>query len=238
MFLTGLFWRARLVSPAGTMVTRRWLRRPGDLPRSWPPAKARVGSGSAPEVVRVGGGPPSLHDRRRALLRGGASMTDDRPPQPGDSAPGPTGAPTAEPPPMTAFAWRNGLVRPKQGRLLSGVCGALARATNTDPILWRVVIAVLTIFGGFGVLLYLLGWLLLPADGDTASPVEALLGRGYSATSKALTIIAGVVALISVGAFVSEPFRPGIFGAILLGAAALLLLRDQRGRSRPAPPPP
>ena len=168
-------------------------------------------------------------------------MTDDRPSQPEDipPGPGPTGASSAEPPPpLTAFAWRNGLVRPAQGRLLAGVCGALARSTNTDPILWRVIIAVLTIFGGFGVLLYLLGWLLLPADGDTASPVEAVLGRGQSATSTTLTIIAALVALISVGAFVSEPFRPGIIGAVLLGAAALLLLRDQRGRGRPVPAPP
>ena len=81
-------------------------------------------------------------------------MTDDRPPQPEDIPPRPgTTGPTAasEPPPLTAFAWRNGLVRPTQGRLLAGVCGALARATNTDPILWRVIISVLTIFGGFGV---------------------------------------------------------------------------------------
>ncbi len=161
-------------------------------------------------------------------------MTDDRPHQPEDFPPGagPAGAAAAEPPPLTAFAWRNGLVRPTHGRLLAGVSGALARSTNTDPVLWRVIIAVLTIFGGLGVLLYVLGWLLLPADGDTASPVEALLGRGRSATSSTLTVIVGVVALISAGAFVSEPFQPGIVGAILLGAAALLLLRDQRGRSR------
>lgn len=193
-------------------------------------------------------------------------MTDDRPAQPEDipsgpaatgpttgPTPGPTAGPTpdpgnpgagqagftaaAEPPPLTAFAWRNGLVRPTRGRLLAGVCGALARATNTDPILWRVIIAVLTIFGGFGVLAYLLGWLLLPADGDTASPVESLLGRGQSATSSTLTVIAGVIALLSVGAFVSEPFRPGILGAVLLGAAVLLLLRDQRGRTRPGHSP-
>ena len=40
----------------------------------------------------------------------------------------------AEPPPVTAFAFRNGLVRPAQGRILAGVCAALGRATNTDPV--------------------------------------------------------------------------------------------------------
>jgi phage shock protein PspC (stress-responsive transcriptional regulator) len=138
----------------------------------------------------------------------------------------------AEPPPLTAFAWRTGLVRPTRGRLLAGVCGALGRATNTDPVLWRVVLAVLTIFGGIGVLAYLLGWVLLPAEGDSASPLEALLGRGHSGTSATLTVIAALIIVASIGAFVAEPLRPGLFGVLLLGGALLVLLRDQRGRGR------
>lgn len=178
-------------------------------------------------------------------------MTDDRPPaplpeapstppDPGPTAAGPgsgtTGSAQPEPPPITAFAWRNGLVRPKQGRLLAGVCGALGRATNTDPVLWRVVLAVLTVFGGIGVFAYLLGWLLLPSDGDTASPLEALAGRGRSGTSTVLTIIGGVIVLFSVAAFISEPLHAApLLGAVLLGGALLLLLRDQqRTRMRTA----
>jgi phage shock protein PspC (stress-responsive transcriptional regulator) len=128
-------------------------------------------------------------------------MTDDRPPHPasgpadttasaagaaGPGDPGPASSgpgmagPTigAEPPPLTAFAWRSGLVRPVQGRVLAGVSGAFARATNTDPVLWRVVLAVLTIFGGIGALIYLIGWLALPADGHRVAH-QALAGRGH-----------------------------------------------------------
>jgi phage shock protein PspC (stress-responsive transcriptional regulator) len=148
------------------------------------------------------------------------------PPEPPPVAPG------GHVPPLTAYAWRTGMVRPTNGRMLAGVCAALGRATNTDPILWRVIFAVLTFIGGIGILAYLVGWLLLPGEGDTASPVEALLGRGHSATSSVLTVIAAMIILLSLGVFVSEPFRPGILGAILLGAAVLLLLRDQRGRTR------
>jgi phage shock protein PspC (stress-responsive transcriptional regulator) len=146
-----------------------------------------------------------------------------------------------EPPPLTAFAWRSGLVRPAKGRMLAGVCAAIGRATNTDPVLWRVLLAVLAIFGGIGVILYLLGWLLLPADGDTGSPIEALLGRGRSATSAVLTVIGAVVVLLSFPVMVSEPFRPGPWGVILIGGALLLLLRDRRrgtGRATPATGPP
>src|SRR5215510_7621058 len=179
-------------------------------------------------------------------------MTDERPPQPGPqpeaghttgSPTGPTGTPPPagpgpyDPPPLTAFAWRNGLVRPRAGggRLFVGVCGALGRATNTDPILWRVVIAVLALFGGIGIVLYLLGWMLLPADGDTASPVEAVLGRGRSSTPTVLAIVISVACLLSFGAVFSAPFRPGLLGGALLALAVVLLVRDQRNKARSAP---
>jgi phage shock protein PspC (stress-responsive transcriptional regulator) len=174
------------------------------------------------------------------------SMTEDRPPAdstsptPLDEPSAGTGGPTPpadDLPPLTAFALRNGLVRPVRGRVVAGVCGALARATKTDPVLWRVIMVVLTIFGGIGVLLYLLGWLLLPADGDTATPTEALAGRGRSGTSATMTIIVGIVALLLFGAAISAPFRPGLLVAAVLGGALLLLLRDQRGRGVPATAP-
>ena len=124
-------------------------------------------------------------------------------------------------------------MRPRQGRLLAGVCGALGRATNTDPVLWRVVLVVLTIFAGIGFLAYVIAWLILPAEGDTASPVEALVGRGRSGTPTILTIIGGVIVLIALAAYTSEPFRAApILAVVLLGGALLLLLRD-RGRTRP-----
>jgi phage shock protein PspC (stress-responsive transcriptional regulator) len=187
-------------------------------------------------------------------------MTDDRPPhQAGEPGTGPTAGPTAGPttgptadpagsagapfggphevPPLTAFAWRNGLVRPGpgNGRLFVGVCGALGRATNTDPILWRVVIAVLALFGGIGIVLYLLGWVLLPADGDTATPVESVLGRGHSSTPAVLAVIISIACLISFGAVFSAPFRPGLLGGALVAIAVVLLLRDQRTKARSAP---
>jgi phage shock protein PspC (stress-responsive transcriptional regulator) len=166
----------------------------------------------------------------------GTSATGPGDPGPSPSGPGTAGpAPGIEPPPLTAFAWRSGLVRPVQGRVFAGVCGAFARATNTDPVLWRVVLAVLTIFAGIGALIYLIAWLILPADGDTASPIEALAGRGQSRTSTIRTIIGTVIVVIALAGYVSEPFRATpLVAIVLLGAILLLLLRDQsRGRARP-----
>ena len=60
--------------------------------------------------------------------------------------------------------------------MVAGVCAAVGRATNTDPALWRVLFAVLALAGGVGLLAYLVGWLLIPAEGrDT--PAHGIRGR-------------------------------------------------------------
>ena len=100
----------------------------------------------------------------------------------GDDAPRPPGG---YPPPSggASFTSRYGLVRPRHGRYLAGVCAAIGRATNTDPVLWRVLLAVLGFFGGVGILVYVAAWLIIPGEGDTASPIESMLGRGRSSMS-------------------------------------------------------
>lgn len=72
-------------------------------------------------------------------------------------------------------AWE--LRRGRSGRVLVGVCAGLGRHTGIDPLVYRVAFALLTVAGGIGVLLYLVGWLLLPAEYAAAAPVERLLRR-------------------------------------------------------------
>ena len=162
-------------------------------------------------------------------------------PPPGPSAPPdptpPPGTAGDGLPPLAAFAYRHGLVRPNRGRMFAGVCAAVGRATNTDPILWRVVVAVLAFFGGAGLLLYLLGWLLLPSEGDTAAPVEAILGRGRSRTNTILTVLVGLVVLITFFAMIDGANGPGMFVAILLGIALIVFARESRGRREPVTAP-
>jgi phage shock protein PspC (stress-responsive transcriptional regulator) len=137
-----------------------------------------------------------------------------------------------------AFKARYGLVRPVTGRHFAGVCAAVGRATNTDPVLWRVLFAVLTLFGGVGLLAYLIGWLLIPADGDTASPIEAVLGRGRSRTSAPIAVIGAVAAILVFALVASEGLRPAVVGALVVLGAAILLSRGtlQRPNQQPTQP--
>jgi phage shock protein PspC (stress-responsive transcriptional regulator) len=163
-----------------------------------------------------------------------AASPEAPPPPPPPSSDPPAGpAPSAEEP----WATRFGLVRPRHGRYLAGVCAAIGRATNTDPLLWRVLIGVLAIFG-VGIIIYLAGWLLTPAEGDTASPVEALFGRGTSSTSSVLTLVLGVIAVVLLGAL-TDSWVVSIIAAVGLVVVAMAV-NSGTSTPRPAtvPPPP
>ncbi|MFI6234598.1 PspC domain-containing protein [Micromonospora sp. NPDC050784] len=156
---------------------------------------------------------------------------------------GPGGpGPSAPPPPLggTGFTSRYGLVRPREGRYLAGVCAAIGRATNTDPVLWRVLLAVLGFFGGIGILVYVAAWLIIPNEGDTASPVESMLGRGRSSMSPVTVIVLGILVAASFAYIVTDAFRAVLLGAAILVAGALLLNRDGRNPrpGTPGGPPP
>ncbi len=58
------------------------------------------------------------------------------------------------------------LTRVRQGKLIAGVCGGLARWLGWDPTLVRLGYVILTVLSvGFpGVLIYILLWILMPQD--------------------------------------------------------------------------
>ncbi|MDP9799244.1 phage shock protein PspC (stress-responsive transcriptional regulator) [Catenuloplanes nepalensis] len=173
--------------------------------------------------------------------------TQQDPAQPGPSAPppppgpGPAAAPGAGEFPGGAAAPRLfGLVRPQHGRYVAGVCAGIGRATNTDPVLWRVLLAVLAVFGGTGLLVYLAAWLIIPAEGDTGSPLEGVLGKGDSGTSPITVVGLAILAMVTFAYIMSDTWR-----AMLLVACAAIVgvLIVNRGRLSPpghpaAPPPP
>jgi phage shock protein PspC (stress-responsive transcriptional regulator) len=57
-----------------------------------------------------------------------------------------------------------GLVRPRQGRVIAGVCAGLARRLGVDP--WHVrVIAIVSLFlPGPQFVAYIVLWILMPPD--------------------------------------------------------------------------
>lgn len=76
---------------------------------------------------------------------------------------------------------RNGskvLMRPRDGRMLAGVCAGVADYFGLDVTLVRVIWAVLAVItGGAGILAYLVAWILIPNEGQQSSVDENMVGK-------------------------------------------------------------
>jgi phage shock protein C len=57
------------------------------------------------------------------------------------------------------------LVRSSSDKMLAGVCGGVARSFGIDPTLTRILWAVVTLFTGIPIAVYIVLWLVLPIDG-------------------------------------------------------------------------
>lgn len=58
----------------------------------------------------------------------------------------------------------NALRRSKTDRWIGGVCGGIAPVLGLESWVCRLLIAILTLFGGFGVIVYLLLWIFVPEE--------------------------------------------------------------------------
>lgn len=56
------------------------------------------------------------------------------------------------------------LTRPKKGRVVFGVCQGIAEYFEIDPIIVRIVFIIITIWGGVGIVLYIIGIFLIPDE--------------------------------------------------------------------------
>jgi phage shock protein C len=66
--------------------------------------------------------------------------------------------------PDPAVSAVNAFRRSRTDRMLGGVCGGMARATGVESWVWRLLFAVLFIFAGAGLLVYVLLWIFVPSE--------------------------------------------------------------------------
>ncbi|MFC1481011.1 PspC domain-containing protein [Candidatus Neomarinimicrobiota bacterium] len=56
------------------------------------------------------------------------------------------------------------LYRSRKNHIVGGVCGGLGDYFELDPVLIRLVWLIMILFGGIGILLYFIAWIIIPAD--------------------------------------------------------------------------
>ncbi|NMO94135.1 PspC domain-containing protein [Actinomycetospora sp. TBRC 11914] len=128
-------------------------------------------------------------------------------------------------------AWDTRAARRGTDSKIAGVAGAIARRYDLDPTLVRVAFVVWTIVGG-GLLLYLLGWLVLPPDpADPPRRDRAAGGRAARAGHRPGPPVVVVVATVVVGLATLIPAFSGrvvTLVALALAGLALYLVHTAR----------
>jgi phage shock protein PspC (stress-responsive transcriptional regulator) len=119
------------------------------------------------------------------------------------------------------------LRRRAANRVIGGVAAGIADYMNIDPVLVRAIFVGLVVFGGAGVLLYLVAWLLIPVEGRDQSPLEQALPP-----SGALVRLLLIVAAIAFLGAIAFPMSDWTFGSswpalllVMLIVGGIYLLR-------------
>lgn len=82
---------------------------------------------------------------------------------------------TAPPLPPQEPDGQQPLRRAPRSKMVAGVCGGLGRHCDVDPVIFRIVVAVLSATGGVGLIFYGFAWLLVPADDEDENEFRRML---------------------------------------------------------------
>lgn len=126
------------------------------------------------------------------------------------------------------------LRRPLADRAFGGVAAGLAQRFNVSPAWFRVGFVLLALFGGLGFVLYALGWILIPDEGNDESILQEWID-GFDASNSAMVIGVVLIAIAAITFLTSFQIMSGKFvvAAILLVIGVLLYRGDLGGGKKP-----
>jgi phage shock protein C len=136
----------------------------------------------------------------------------------------PAVGPAPEPPPGAERP--RVLRRSRADRVLGGVAGGLGRYLGIDPVLLRIAFVLLVFAGGSGILMYLIGWIVIPEEkaGEALGPPpERTTSYGGSEAVGLLLVVVGAFFLLQL--FVPFFDWRFVWPVLLIGLGLVLLLR-------------
>jgi phage shock protein PspC (stress-responsive transcriptional regulator) len=153
---------------------------------------------------------------------------------PGTDGPGTDGPGTPAPPPGPPWPTRPALRRSRSDRMVTGVAGGLGEYFGVDPVIFRVLFAVLSFFGGVGLLLYLACWLLIPERDIQVSALDRGIAQLRQRHVPPWLVIGAGALVLWLGWF--SWWAPGPTFPALALIAVLLIVLVRRISTPPMPP--
>ena len=125
--------------------------------------------------------------------------------------------------------------RTRENAVISGVCAGLARRWGVDPNLLRIALVVGALVSGLGLVLYGVGYVMLPSEDSAEPPVHRILPftRNWSvpATAGALTV-AGMVLIGALGGWSGFGLLP-----VIVALGIWYSVNRRRGTTAPTADP-
>lgn len=120
------------------------------------------------------------------------------------------------------------LVRPREGRMIAGVCAGIAKRWNVDITLVRIGAVALTLLSGVGLAIYLAAWLLTPST-DGPAPVRPG-NRGMRWASRLPVLALIVIAAIALSAIGHALWWGAPIGLLIALLVVAIVVGTRSGR--------
>lgn len=130
------------------------------------------------------------------------------------------------------------LYRSKTDKVIGGVAGGLGDYLNIDPVIVRIIFVLLAVFGGSGVLVYIILWIVIPTRmitfGIDETPQESVNVEVDPQAAQRRTntgLVAGIVLIVFGLLFLADQLIPYYrlwdFWPVLLILVGVLLIKPE-----------
>lgn len=115
------------------------------------------------------------------------------------------------------------LHRSATDKVIAGICGGLGEYFGIDPTLIRIIFILATVFGGSGILIYLLLWIIFPSDNIHTNFSEENLRKNIREMKETAQKFASEIRVNK------SPDNTKSWGALLIIILGLIFLLDNFG---------
>ncbi|MBL7036784.1 PspC domain-containing protein [Candidatus Microgenomates bacterium] len=96
------------------------------------------------------------------------------------------------------------LYRSEKDRTIAGVAGGLGDFFSTDPVFIRIMFVLMSVFGGGGVFIYIILWIVIPSKSKLGKPseeyiqenVEELKTKSQEIAGKEPRVLLGIIIIV------------------------------------------